>query len=78
MYIMAKTIMVSNEVYEELKLRKEDRSFSELIVDLLQSNETKKGSGLQSCLGLLKLDKEVNNIEKTLKKGWKKWSKRYV
>ncbi len=75
---MAKTIMVSNEVYEQLKSRKEDRSFSELIIDLLNTKKNKTGFGLTSCLGLLKKDKETVTIEKSLEKGWKKWNKKYV
>ncbi|MBS3150153.1 hypothetical protein J4455_05725 [Candidatus Woesearchaeota archaeon] len=36
----------------------------------------KKGSGLRDCLGILKKDKEWEEIDKDLKKGWKRWSKR--
>lgn len=78
MNTMAKIIIVSNEVYEELKSRKEERSFSELIIDLLKRNDIKTGSGLKSCLGLLKNDKKTKVLEKFLEKGWKKWSKRYA
>ena len=38
---------------------------------------SKTHKGLKSCLGLLKKDKESRSIEKSLKKGWKTWNKRY-
>gem|GEM_PF-1577453 len=78
MNTMAKTIMVSNEAYEELKSRKAERSFSELIMDMLHAKKNKTGAGLKSCLGLLKKDKEFETIEKSLEKGWKGWSKKYA
>ena len=75
---MAKTIMIANEVYDELKSLKRDRSFSELLRDLMNPENVKKGSGLRECLGILKKDKEWGEIEKDLKKGWKRWNKKYV
>ena len=78
MYTMAKTIMVSNGVYEELKGVKRNRSFSELFQDLLSRDNTKKGMGLKSCLGILKRDKEWESIDKDIKGGWRGWSKKYV
>ena len=78
MYSMAKTIMVSNTVYDELKMKKAKRSFSELITDLLHSHKPKTGSDLRSCLGLLAHDTEFTVLEKTWKRGWKGWSKKYV
>ena len=70
--------MVSNDVYEELKHRKAHRSFSELIIDILNTKKDKTGHGLRSCLGLLHGDKEFEAAEKTLEKGWKRWNKRYA
>jgi len=70
--------MISNGVYKDLKNMKGDRSFSELFTDLLNSSNAKKGSGLRSCLGILKKDKEWKKIEKINKRGWKDWSKKYV
>ncbi len=75
---MARTIMVSNEVYDELKAKKAKRSFSEIITDLLHTNKNKTGKGLYACLGTLKKDKEFEAIEKSMKKGWKEWSKKYA
>jgi len=77
---MAKTIMISNEIYGELKKIKDSMSFTETIKNLLENKkEAKKtGAGLRDCLGLLKRDKEWEEIEKELKRGWKRWDKRYV
>jgi predicted CopG family antitoxin len=78
MNIMAKTIMISNEAYEELKMRKAKRSFSELIIDLIHTKKSKTGKGLRSCLGLLKKDAEFEAIEKSLDRDWKGWNKKYA
>ena len=75
---MAKTIMVSNEAYRDLKLRKAERSFSEAIMELLNNKKNKTGIELKSCLGLLKEDKESKSLKKSLKKGWNVWNKKYV
>ena len=78
MNIMAKTVMISNEAYDALKMRKAKRSFSEVIIDLLHPEKNKTGIGLTSCLGLLKKDAEFEAIEKSLKRGWGDWSKKYA
>jgi len=39
---------------------------------------TKQGSGLKECLGLLKKDIEWKETEKTLERGWSRWTKKYV
>ena len=70
--------MVSNSVYEELKLKKADRSFSELLKSLLESSRSKKVSGLRSCFGILKTDKEWKEADRHLKRGWKGWNERSV
>ena len=75
---MAKTIMVSNEVYEELKTIKNNRSFSETLKNLLDRNYVKLGFGLRECLGILNKDKEWKEIDINLKKRWQRWSKKYV
>ena len=75
---MAKTIMVSNEVYEELKLVKDSKSFSELFKELLIFKGMKNGSGLKNCFGILKKDNEFANIEKGIKRGWADWKKKYA
>ncbi len=74
---MAKTIMISNEVYNKLKnLKTEDKSYSELLRDLLNKDKTKKGSDLFSCFGILKKDKEWDDAKKDIKRGWENWSER--
>lgn len=76
---MAKTIMISNDLYRELKIAKKDRSFSEVIRDLIETKKRKTGTGLRNCLGLL--DKNDNEYEKTMKELrplYKKWTRRYA
>ena len=78
---MAKTIMISDEIYGELKKIKYSMSFTETIKQLLENKkETKKtGAGLRDCLGLLsKDDKEYDRIMKGLRPMYKKWTKRYA
>lgn len=79
-YIMSKNIMVSDSVYLKLKKIKEMRneSFSEVILERIEPSK-KTGEGLKECLGILKGDKEYGNEwRETLKKGWKRWNKRYA
>ena len=38
-------------------------------------DNTKRGSGLYECIGIIKEDKEWEESQKLLKKGWKKWTK---
>ena len=76
---MAKTIMVSNVAYEELrKLKEEDKSFSDVIIGLFTDKKSNKGANLRNHLGVLKGDKEYDIIQKELKAAWHKWTKRYA
>lgn len=77
---MAKTIMVSNDVYNSLKAikEKENKSYSEVILESLEKNKKKTGAGLIKHLGVLKGDKEYDNVMKEAKKGWERWNKRYA
>lgn len=77
---MAKTLMVSNIVYEELKKlkEKEDKSFSDVIMELVSGKEQKTGFDLKKHFGVLKGDKEYDDIKKEIKAGWSKWQKRYA
>ena len=76
---MAKTIMIANNVYEELKEVKKDRSFSETIKELIDKSKPKTGSELKNCLGLLsKDDKEYEKIMKELRPLYRKWTQRYA
>ena len=81
MYTMAKNIMVADNVYLKLKRIKELRneSFSEVILDCLEGNKTKKMKDLKEVYGLLKGDKEYDKEWKeTLRKGWGRWNKKYA
>lgn len=80
MYIMAKTIMISNDAYEKLKdiKEREEKSFSEVVVELVEDKKMKRGKGLRECLGILKGDKEYDEVMKWTKKGWDRWSKKYA
>ena len=75
---MAKTIMISNKLYEELKGAKKDRSFSETIMDLMEIAKWKIGADLRKHVGILKDDKEYDKIMNDLRPLYKKWTKRYV
>ncbi|MBI2124334.1 antitoxin VapB family protein [Candidatus Woesearchaeota archaeon] len=77
---MAKTLMVSNAVYEELKKlkTKEDKSFSEVIVELISKKEKKTGRDLWKHFGVLKGDKEYGRLRKEVNAGWRRWQKRYA
>ena len=74
---MAKTIMIANNVYEELKEAKKDRSFSETIKDLIETHKRKTGKDLIKHVGVIK-DDEYSKIMKELKPLYKKWTKRYA
>ena len=80
MHTMAKTIMVSNDVYNNLKAIKEreNKSYSEVILESLEKSKMKTGEGLRECLGLLEGDKEYDKVMKEVKKGWDRWNKRYA
>lgn len=77
---MAKTLMVSNLAYEELKKLKEEenKSFSDVIVELIDIKKQKTGYDLKKHFGVLKGDIEYNRMQKEIKAGWSKWQKRYA
>ena len=76
---MTKILKVSNSVYNELVKLKEDynESFNKIIMDLISINKNKTGYNLRKYFGILKGDKEYKKIQKKLKKGWRRWQKRY-
>ena len=79
MNTMAKTIMISNALYKELKYMKGDNSFTEIIEGLVnEKKEEKLGKNLFSFFGIFNNDKEYDKIKKDLEKGWSNWSKKYV
>ena len=73
---MAKTIMVSNSIYAELKKRKGDKSFSEIIKESLDGKKIKTGKDLLAFVGILKDDDEYEELMKKTKKMWGEWTKR--
>lgn len=74
---MAKTIMISNEIYDELKRRKGDKSFTETIKSLINSYPKKAetlGELIKTCGGLLpENDTEYDDFLKESKMMWKRW-----
>lgn len=72
-HAMAKTIMVANDVYAELKARKGEKSFSELFVALMKGERRKTGKDLLSHYGALAGDKEFDAMRKEREGGWKRW-----
>lgn len=74
---MAKTIMIGNDVYKELKERKGERSFTEVIRALLDRDRPKTGRDLLKHFGTMKDDKEWDEVKKGIKKGWAGWNRRY-
>lgn len=77
---MAKTLMIKNEVYGELKKFKgNNKSFSELLKELIEAKASlKTGKSLKRFFGILKSDKEYDKVIKALDKKWKKWDKMYA
>ena len=76
---MAHTLMVSNEVYARLKMMKEDNSFSELILTLIEESSSKKiGNELVRFFGVLKKETEYDKILNCMRKEWALWTKKYA
>lgn len=67
---MAKNIMVSNKVYEELKrIKGKDKSFSDVIAEALEARPKKKlGAALKEVAGILEGDTEYDEAFKWLRK----------
>ena len=74
---MAKTIMVSNEVYNKLKKIKEmkNESFSEVILESIERKE-KTVADIRDAIKRLRVSSEDKNIEKEIREGWNRWNKR--
>ena len=80
MYIhthMAKTLMISNEVYDTLKKIKGEDSFSKVISNLLDKRKN-SGKNIAKYYGVLKGDKEYGLIMKDLRKKWGEWTQKYA
>ena len=80
MYFMAKTIMISNDAYEKLKSlkEKEDKSFSEVVIELVEDKGTKKMKDLKKYFGILKVDTDYDRGLKEVRQGWKRWTEKYA
>ena len=57
---------------------KEDKSFTEVIVELMNEKKSKTGNDLLKHFGVLKGDKEYDKIRKDIRKGWAKWQKKFA
>lgn len=72
---MARTISVSDEVYEKMKRMKKERSFSELIKNMMKESNLEELEGI----GFSKdWDKVEEEIEKASDKTADKIEKRYT
>lgn len=72
--IMAKTIMIADRVYEELKMLKgAEKSFTDVIAEALEAVKSKKktGKGLKEFAGVFEGDTEYEEAFKWLKKAEK-------
>ena len=70
---MAKTIMIADKLYDELKKAKgSDKSFSEVIAEALAVKPKKLGAALKDVAGILEGDTEYDEAMKWSKKMWKK------
>jgi len=74
---MAKTLMISNEVYGSLREIKGEKSFSEVIKALLNKKED-GGKNIAKYYGILKGDAEYSKIMKDLSKKWGEWTQKYA
>ena len=74
---MAKTIMVSNEVYNKLKKIKEmkNESFSEVILESIKRKE-KTVADIRDAIKRLSVSSEDKKIENEIREGWNRWNKR--
>jgi len=75
--LMARTIMVSNELYNNLKKIKKDKSFTVVISNLLHEKK-RLGKDLFRFWGALEGETEYDKVMKDLNKMWASWSKKYV
>ena len=75
---MAKTIMIADRVYEELKrLKGADKSFTDVIAEALEKSESERktlGNLIKKYAG--KGYKEDAEATKWLNKAWKRWDRR--
>ena len=79
-YIMAKTIMIADRVYEELKRMKgKDKSFTNVIAEALEGTKRKTvGEIIRKHAGVLKGDTEYDKIRALSRQRWKEWQDKSV
>jgi predicted CopG family antitoxin len=75
---MVKVISLSNEAYEKLKAIKGERSFSEVVIDVIVNKKKGKKKNLMDFFGIWKDDKELEKIFKQIHEDRKKFALREV
>ena len=74
---MVKVISLSNEAYEKLKSLKGNKSFSEVVVEIVDDRKTKKRS-IMDFAGIWKDDNEWDAISKKIYEDRKKFKLREI
>ena len=74
---MVKVISLSNEGYEKLKSLKGNKSFSEVVVEIVDDRKTKKRS-IMNFAGIWKDDNEWDAISKKIYEDRKKFKLREI
>jgi len=74
---MVKVISLSNEAYEKLKSLKGNKSFSEVVVEIVDDRKTKKRS-IMNFAGIWKDDNEWDAISKKIYEDRKKFKLREI
>jgi len=74
---MVKVISLSNEAYEKLKSLKGNKSFSEVVVEIVEDRKTKKRS-IMDFAGIWKDDNEWDAISKKIYEDRKKFKLREI
>jgi predicted CopG family antitoxin len=75
---MVKIISLSNEAYEKLAAIKYGKSFSEVVVELVDEAKKKEKKNLMDFHGIWRDSKKIGEIKKMLKKDRKKAKMREV
>lgn len=75
---MVKVISLSNEAYEKLKKMKEDKSFSESIIELIENKKNEKKNIMEFCGIWADDDKYWKNFKKEIRKNRNKMKLREV
>ena len=73
--VMARTISVSDEVYEKMKRMKKERSFSELIKSMMRESNLEELEGIGFSKDWEKVEEEIGKAsDRTLDKIEKRYS----